>query len=53
MRYLKYQERVKMGRVRNKLRHVRRDNKYKTIQTNKQNQNVNIHLSKPPPDAEL
>ena len=36
-------------RVRNKLRHVRKENNYKQINRVRQNQNVNIHLGKPPP----
>ena len=37
-----------MGRVRNKLKHVRGEINHKQISKVKQNQNVNMHLSKPP-----
>ena len=35
-------------RVRNKLRHVRKEINHKQISKVRQNQNVNIHLGKPP-----
>jgi len=37
-----------MGRIRNKLRNVRKEINHKQINKVRQNQNVNIHLSKPP-----
>ena len=39
-----------MGRIRNKLRNVRKEKNYKLINKEvKQNQNVHINLGKPPP----